>query len=231
MTMYHLNIFGKMGLPRLDIPESEIAKLSKEQSAAFFSVISTYSDTNEADNSAIASEKAKRAAISDLKRRMVAHETIIPPRTFYDEWKRTVAKMPEPEISADTKKKLAASLKGIERAHAYLAECESAEVVAKQVRKEKRQAFAVALMAWARVDGSPKTTADLVRARAKTEAAQQLANIAAGLDPNHAAHLQATVGDSHLDRFKAGQGGGHSVNQGYGRNKMRGATVKVPSER
>jgi hypothetical protein len=230
--MYALNIYSNTGLPRTDIPEGEIAKLSKEQQAAFFAVMTSFSDTTEAEAAFIEREKAKRRAMSDLKKKMEAHEKITPARTFYDEWKRSVAKMPEPAPDPEIAKKLAASLKSIEKAHAHLEQCERDEVTAKQVRKEKRQAFATALMIWSRLDGSPKSTADLVRARSETERRIAMDNVAAGFPPDYAVAQASTVGDSHLDRVRSGAGKGGSVNRGWNMNRMRGATLapKVPSE-
>jgi hypothetical protein len=133
--MHALNIYAADATIRKDIPEAEIAKLSKEQSDAFFAVMSSYSDTTEADAALIECEKATRRAISDLKRKMELHEKIVPARAFYDEWKRTVANLPEPEIDPEITKKLAASMKSLDKANALIPECQRDEELAKQVRK------------------------------------------------------------------------------------------------
>jgi len=231
--MFHLNIFNSVGLPRTDIPDAEIAKLDKAgQLPAFMGIMKAYPDTLDSDAAYVVAEKAKRKAISDLKRLMYAHEKITPPRTFYDEWKKTVAKIPEPAPDPEVTKKVAASLKTIEKANAHLEQCELDLREARKVREEKRKAFALALMAWSRVDGKPKSVGDLIKARSATERKIAMENIAAGLPPDHA----VAVGPSHLDRFRAGQGkvAGHSANFGYHRNALRGANVfppKVRSER
>jgi hypothetical protein len=231
--MYNLNIYAADATIRTDIPDTEIAKLSKNQQTAYFDVMSSLSDTTEADAAVIAKEKARRAAISNLKRLMDGHEKIAPARTFYDEWKRTVAKIPEPEPDPDTVKKVAASLKTIEKANEHYEQCTLDEVAAKQVRAEKRQAFATAIIAWSRLDGLPKTVGDLIKARSETERKIAMDNIANGLPPDYAVAQASTVGGSHLDRFKAGQGKGGSVNVGYNPNRMRGAQLRMkpPSER
>jgi hypothetical protein len=231
--MYNLNIYGPTGLPRADIDENEIAKLSQEQQTAYFNVISSFTETTEADAAFVECEKAKRRAITDLKKKMDAHENSAPKRSFYDEWKKVVAKIPEPAPDPEVAKKVAASLRAVEKANDHLEACELAEKAARTVRNEKRQVFALAVMAWSRVDGCPKSTADLIRARSETERKIALENIANGLPPDFAVAQASTVGDSHIDRFKAGQGKGHSANFGYNRNAMRGAIVgqpKVPSE-
>jgi hypothetical protein len=228
--MYALNIFDTKGLPSMEIPDSEIAKLDAEQKAAFFQLMASYSETVEADAETIECEKAQRRAVTDLKRKMEAHEKLMPKHTFFDEWKRTIAKQPPAKPDPDLTKKLKASMANVDKAHEHLAGCERAIVVSKQVRQTKRKTFGLALIAWSKVDGTPKSTADLVKARAKTEQTQQLANIAAGLPPEYAEARQSTVGDSHLDRFKSGGGRGHSANFGYHRNKLRGAQLRVPSE-
>jgi hypothetical protein len=229
--MYALNIFGVDALPRTDIPETEIAKLSPEQSAAFFALMTSYAATVEADIATREREKAKGRAETALKKQMAAYEAMAPKRTFFDEWKKTVAGIVEPPIDPDLKKKMKASMIRVDEAHAHLAECEKDINVSKKDRQAKRKVFTNALVEWSKLDGTPKNVGDLVRARHKTESEQQLANIAAGMPADYAAAQQSTVGPSHLDRFKSGQGKGHSVNQGYLQNKMRGATVKVPSER
>lgn len=140
------------------------------------------------------------------------------------------AHLPEPEPDPAIAKKIAASIKAMEAAHDHLAKCEIAETEAMNVRKDKRQAFANALKEWSAVDGRPKSVGDLVKARAATEAAQTLENIKNGLPPDYAVAQASTVGDSHLDRFRANSGGkgqvhANSVNHGYNRNAMRGAKL------
>ena len=95
------------------------------------------------------------------------------------------------------------------------------------------RAFTDLLREWSKNDGRPKTTADLVKERAATETNIKLENLKNGLPADYVEHAASTVGDSHLDRFKSGQGKGGSANFGYNRNAMRGAVLqpKVPSER
>src|SRR5258707_619113 len=135
--MYVLNIYRNTGLPRTDIPDDIIAKLSPEQYVAFFAVMSSFTDTTEMDAAFITAEKKKRAAITNLKKLMDAHEKITPPRSFYDEWKRTVAKIPDPEPDPEIAKKVAASLKTIDKANTHMDQCDLDLRDARKVRDEK----------------------------------------------------------------------------------------------
>ncbi|SDI55249.1 MULTISPECIES: hypothetical protein [Bradyrhizobium] len=224
------SIFDAQGLPRRDLDEKSIAKLSKPQQKALFAVQSTYLASDEAEVEFIATEKATRSAAQDLKKRMAEYEAVVPRRTFYDEWKVTVAKQPERTISSEKQAQIEAALQAVDHANVALEQRRAAEFPAKQRRKEARQAFANALRDWSLVDGRPKSVSDLVKENAKRESDRKLALIAAGLPPDHDA-VQSSVGDSHLDRVKASGGRGHSANFGYNRNSMRGATVKPPSQR
>jgi hypothetical protein len=226
--MYALNIYAADATIRKDIPEAEIAKLSKEQSDAFFAVMTSYSDTTEADAALIECEKATRRAITDLKRKMDLHEKIVPARTFYDEWKRTIAKLPEPEPDPEITKKLAASIKSVEKTNGLIETCQRNEELGRQARIAKRQAFANALKIWSGLDGTPRTTADLIRARVETERKIAMENIAAGLPADYAVARTSTVGNSHLDRVRAGAAKGGSADRGYNMNRMRGAQLQQP---
>jgi hypothetical protein len=236
MSLYRLNIYDQNAQPRTDIPDSELDKLDKRvQLPRFLEVMKTWPDSVDADAALIVAEKEKRAAIADLARRQALHQQIVPARTFYDEWKRTVAKQPEPEQDQEITRRLEKSAKGIEAARLRVEQAEPEITVAKHRRNEKRLAFGAALRAWAEVDGSPKSVGDLVKERAMTETKQKLANIANGLPPDYAEQLQSSVGPSHLDRVKANGGAGHrgDCNYGHNRNAMRGAQLQrqLPSER
>jgi hypothetical protein len=140
--------------------------------------------------------------------------------------------VPEPDPAVI--KRVAAALKVVQKAEQHLAECVAAEYPAKALRKEKRMAFSTALRHWSTLDGVPKSTGDLVGERSRVEIARKRENIANGMPADYAAHVASTVGPSHLDRFKAGQGKGGSANVGYNPNRMRGAQLqmmKPPSER
>jgi hypothetical protein len=230
--MFTDSIFDTHGLPRRDVSESEIALMSKPQQNAFFVLAETYVASEDGERDFIDAQKTKRRTASALKKLMDDHEKIIPARTFYDEWKKVVAHLPEPEPDPAIADRIAASLKAVEAAYKCLAQCEIAETKAMQVRKEKRQAFVKALKEWSAVDGRPKSVGDLLKARAEIEAQQKLANIAAGLPPDYVEQRQSTVGPSHLDHFKANTGGkdqvhANSANHGYHRNSMRGAAVRL----
>jgi hypothetical protein len=228
--MYALNIYGPTGLPRTDIPDSEIAKLSGEQKSVFFAVMSSWSDATEAEAANNAAQSATRRAATALDKSRKKYEDAQPKRTFHDEWRETVARLPAKPVSDAAKKAIAAALVEVEKAEKHLAECHRTGYAAKQDEKDKRAAFAKNVIAWSAMDGIPKNVGDLIKARSATERKIAMDNIAKGL-PDYAVQAASTVGDSHLDRFKAGQAKGGSANYGYHLNRMRGATVKVPSER
>jgi hypothetical protein len=229
MTMAAINIFDKQAGVRKDISDSEIVKLTPEQQAAYVALVAALMDTEEADAALIASEKATRAAVTALKKKMEEYEALVPKRTFFDEWKRTVAKMPEPEPDPEATKKIKAKLKEVEKANAALEQCRAAEFPVRKLRAEKRQAFADALKHWSAVDGTPKTVGDLVKENAKREGERKLAALRGELDED--TRPASTVGPSHLDRVKAGGGRGHSANYGYNRNSLRSAQLRPPSVR
>jgi hypothetical protein len=141
--------------------------------------------------------------------------------------------MPRPEPDPAVMKKIASATKVIAAARTHLDTCIAAVNPARQARAQKRAIFADRLREWSKVDGSPKSVGDLIKERSRVEAEQKMANVAAGLDPNYVEHMASAVGNSHLDRFKAGQGKGGSANFGYNRNSLRGAQLptKPPSER
>jgi hypothetical protein len=181
--MFTESIFDAQGIPRRDVSDKEIALMSKHQQSAFFAVAETFIKSEDGERDFIEAQKTTRRAHTVLKKLMEDHEKIVPARTFYEEWKRTVAHIPEPEPDPAIAKKVAASLKAMEAAHAHLAQCETAETKAMHARKEKRQAFVFALKEWSAVDGRPKSVGDLIKARAIVEAGEKLARVAEGLSP------------------------------------------------
>jgi hypothetical protein len=230
--MHRLNIFDQLGNVRADLDEKEIAKLSDEQKPALFAVLSAFADTNAADAACIEVEKAVRKGETALGKARQAYEAALPKWTFHDEWKVTVAKLPRPEPDPAVMKRVKAALKAVTAAEEHLEACRVALIPAKALRQEKRKAFTVALNIWATMDGQPKNVGDLIKERSRVERKIAMDNIGAGLPPGYAVDQASTVGDSHLDRFKAGGGRGHSADHGYHQNKMRGATLrpKLPSE-
>jgi hypothetical protein len=232
MDNYRLNVFDQYGGIRNDLDENEIAKCNLVQKDALMALLTAWADTQAEDTACLEVDKAARKAETALDKARKAYEVAQPVRTFHDEWKRTVAKIPEPEPEPDPEvtKKIAAALKNVEKAEKHLAACHAAECPAKQLRKQKRAAFTEKLFIWATMDGAPKSVGNLIKERSKREAEIKMANIAKGLPHDYAVAQASTVGDSHLDRFKAGQGKGHSADQGYGRNAMRGATIKLPTQ-
>jgi hypothetical protein len=233
MTNYPLNIFDQYGNVSNNLSEAEIAKCSPAQQAVLFPLLAAWSDTQEEDKRCNEVEANKRKAQTALDRAQKVLQAVTPVRTFHQEWLVTVAKQPEPEPDPAVVKKVKAAQKVVDAAEGYLAECISAVLPAQAVRDQKRRVFTDLLREWSKNDGRPKTTADLVKERSATERKIAMDNIAAGLPPDHAVAQASSVGDSHLDRFKAGSGKGGSANFGYNQNRMRGAQLpqKLPSQR
>jgi hypothetical protein len=231
MTNYPLNIFDAYGHVSNSLSEAEIARCSPEQQAILFPLLAAWSDTQEEDIRCNEVEANRRKAVTALDRAEKVLLSVTPLHTFHDEWLRTVSKQPVPEPDPAVTKKIKSAQKVRDAAQEFLAECIAAVLPAQALRDQRRRDFTTLLRTWAANDGRPKNVGDLVHDRIATETAQKLANIAAGMDPNYAAHSASTVGPSHLDRMRSGMGKGGSADYGHNPNKMRGAQLKVQSER
>jgi hypothetical protein len=225
---YRLNIFDQFGNPSKTLDQREIQKCSEAQLAVLFPTLDAWTETQTADAACAQAEADKRKADTALGKAEKALEDVTPKWTAHMEWQRTVAKMQMPEQDPAITKKIASATKARDAAQGHLANCIAAIFPAKQLRDEKRAIFADRLREWSKVDGSPKSVGDLIKERVRVENDQKLANIAAGLPVDYTVAAVSSVGDSHLDRFKAGGGVGHrgSINQGYNRSAMRGATPR-----
>jgi hypothetical protein len=230
MSLYRLNIFDQFGNLSKNLGEAEIGKCSLEQQAILFPLLEAWTETQAADEYCVQVEADKRKAETALAKAERVLETITPKWTAHQEWQVTVAKMPRPEPDPTVTKKINSATKVVVAARTHLDTCIAAVNPAKQARDEKRAIFADLLRKWSQVDGSAKSVGELIKERARVEAEQKMANVAKGLPPDYVEHMASTVGNSHLDRFKAGQGKGGSANFGYSRNSMRGATIKLPSQ-
>jgi hypothetical protein len=227
-TLYRLNIFDQFGNPSKNLNEAEIGKCSSEQQAILFPLLEAWTATQTADEYCAQVEADKRKAETALNKAEKVLETVTPRWTAHQEWQVTVAKMPRPEPDPSVTKKINSATKVIIAARTHLDMCVSAMDPAKQARDERHAIFAGLLRKWSKVDGSPKSVGELIKERARVEADQKMANVAKGLPLELDKQMTSKVGNSHLDRFKAGQGKGGSANFGYCKNLMRGAAVKRP---
>lgn len=230
---YPLSIFDQFGNVSNSLEEEEIAKCTPEQTAVLFPLLAAWADTQEEDRRCLDVEANRRKAQTALDRAEKVLQSVTPVRTFHQEWLVTVAGQPEPEVDAAVVKKVKAATKVRDAAQEYLAQCISEVLPAQKVRDEKRRAFTDLLRAWSRVDGRAHNVGDLVKQRAATETRQKLENLKNGMPVDYVEHAASSVGPSHLDRFRSGQGKGGSANYGYNRNALRGAVIplKLPSVR
>ena len=229
---YALNIYDEYAKISRNLDPSEIAKCSKSQQKILFALLASLDVAEKAEGLHYEDVKTTRRAVTALDRSRKAYEKAMPVRTFHDEWRETVAKMPPKVVTKETKKLIADALVEVDKAEAALAECQRAEIASNATEKDKRGTFAKALIAWSAVDGIAKNVGDLVKARGETDRRIAMENIAAGLPADYSVAQASTVGPSQLDRTKAASGRGHSANYGHNRNEMRGATLKpkLPSE-
>lgn len=230
---YALNIFDAYGSVSRNLSETEIAKCSPEQTAVLFPLLEAFADTQAQDELALQVEANERKAKTALDRAEKVLQSVTPVHTAFMEWERTVARKPVPEPDPAVTKKVKAATKVRDAAQEYLAECVAELRPARALRDQKRIAFTDLLRAWSRVDGRAKNVGDLVKQRSETERKIAQANIDAGLPADYAVAQASTVGDSHLDRFKSGQGRGSSADRGFHLNRMRGAQLppKLPAQR
>jgi len=231
---YRLNIFDAIGSVSKNIDEQEILKCNPEQLAVLFPLLDAYADSQAEDEACNAVEADKRKAETALGRAEKALAAVTPVWTAHDEWKKTVARLPVPEPDPIVVAKVASATKAVEATQAHLDACIAATFPAKARRDQKRAALTDLMRQWSKIDGAPKSVGDLIKERAAVEAAQKMANIAGGMPVDYVEHVASTVGNSHLDRFKAGQARGGSANFGYHRNSLRGAQLpmqKLPSQR
>ena len=233
MTNFPLNIFDAYGHVSNSLSESEIAKCSPAQQAILFPLLAAWSDTQEEDKRCQDVEANRRKAQTALDRAEKVLQDVTPQWSAHDEWKRTVARLPQAEPDPAVVKKVKAATKVRDAAGEYLGQCIAEVLPAQAVRDQKRRAFADLLRAWSKNDGRPKTTADLVKERSAVERKIAMDNIAAGLPADYAVAQTSTVGDSHLDRMRSGMGKGGSANFGHNPNRLRGAQLpqKLLSER
>jgi hypothetical protein len=211
-----------------DIKEGELAELSEVQREALMALLKASIETEQADAAFIEAQKAIRAAANKHTRMIAEYAEVAPARTFRDEWRATVAKLPPLRVDPKLLKAAAATTKKVEEANAALQAAVAAEVPVKKARDAARIAFGYALSTWTSVDPRPRTTADLVRENSRREIEHKMALVAQGLSPDYIEGSQSTVGPAHIDRVKAG-GRGRTANFGYNRNALRGA--KIPSQR
>jgi hypothetical protein len=231
--LYPMNIYDATGKVKRDLDPKEIGKCSKAQQVVLFEVLKSLPIVEKSEADAYEAVKATRRATTALDRSRKAYEDAMPKVTFHDTWLTDVAKQPPKPVSDATKKAIADALVGVEKAEKHLGECQRTEHTTRQDERARRAEFAKHSIAFSAIDGIPKSVGDLIKQRGAVERGIALKNIADGYPSDYSVAQASTVGPSHLDQFKSGQGKGHSANRGYGRNSMRGATLapKAPSER
>ena len=91
--MPHFNCWDSIGRIRRDITEDELAALEPDQRAAFLTLCQAMIGEDEASASF---ETAERQFHASVKTRDAAHEALLritPKPTFYDVWKKDIAKI------------------------------------------------------------------------------------------------------------------------------------------
>jgi hypothetical protein len=225
--LYPLHTADALGRVRRDLDPLEIAKCSPMQKEKLFDMLGSLEIAEQSETVHYTCKKNTSKAETALGRSRKAFEAVSPKRTFHDEWRETVAKLPPVPVSDETKQAVADALVVIEQCEQHLASCQSAELAAKKDEHDKRATYARAAIEFSKWDGIAKDVASLVRARSATERRIAMANLEAGLPVDHGTGPVDTTGPSHLDRFRKGMGKGSSANRGYNMNRMRGATVPV----
>lgn len=234
MADFALNIFDQFGGVSNNLSETEIAKCSPEQQAILFPLLTAWTDTQEEDLRCLAVEANKRKAMTALDKAEKILIEVTPKWTAHDEWKRTVARLPQDPPDAAVVKKIKAATAVRDAAEEYLGECVAEVLPAQALRNGKRKLFADLLKKWIANDGSrPRSAADLIKARIRTETAQKMENLKNGFPADYVEHAASTVGPCYLDQMRAGMGKGSSADYGHNANRMRGAQLpmKTPSER
>jgi hypothetical protein len=207
-------IFDQYGKVRRDIDENEIADLPAATRDALMAVLDAAIKSEDADQEAIAAESAMRCAARNVADKLTVHRGLAPIRSFHDEWRETVAKLPPKPVDRGMTEAAAAAAQEVERANVLLDECRSDAYRLQRNRLSCRQAFADAAAAWSLVAGTPKTTADLVRANVQRETVHQLGILNGTIVP---AAVVCNVPPSQLDSVLRSGSRGSSANLGYRR--------------
>jgi hypothetical protein len=179
--MADLNIFDKFGFVRVDLTDEEVATVSKSEQKILFALLEAHLEVKGTEEATITSEANKRKAQTALDRAKAAYALAKPRWTDLDEWRKTVARLPQAPPDPAVEKKVASALKVVEAAEAYFAECVAAIAPAVNARHEARKVYEQRLAAWQKLDTRPKDVGDLIRARSKVEIAQKMENLANGL--------------------------------------------------
>jgi hypothetical protein len=228
-SLYAMHVYDNLGKVRRDLEPSEIAKCTKQQRKILFEMLAALETAEQSEHVAYEARKTTGRATTAVGREQRAYEKVMPKKNFMDIWRTDVAGLAPIPISDEQKKATADALIEVEKAEAFLAACQRAEIAAKTDEKNKRAAFARAAIAWSHVDGCPHDVADLIRARAATERKIAMDNIAAGLPHDYAVAQASTVGPSRYDHMRKNMPRVHPSNPGH--HIIRGSQVKLPSER
>jgi hypothetical protein len=229
-TLFPFHAFDHLGKINRNPEASEVAKMAPVQKTIYFEMLSSLEKTEAAETIFYEAKKAVGRATTAVKVAQKAYEAVVGKRTFMDEWRVTVAKLPEKVITDEQKQTIADALVEVEKAETFLAKCEHTSDAASKEQTSTRREYAAAAFAWAKVDGIPKDVASLVRARSETERAISMKNISEGRAFNDDGSAQvSTVGPSPYDRQRKAMPRTHPLNPG--RHVIRGATIKPPSVR
>jgi hypothetical protein len=174
--------FDKFGRVRQDLPKKTIAALPAAQRDALVTLIDAQMSLDAAEAAKIVAERAVREAIDEAHVTRQSYFSIRPKPTFMSEHRRTIAaqegrpivEVIDPEV--------------VKRAEIAAKAADDADNMVEQRRAEAeaiRQNLALcrtklgqSAVAYAKVDGAPKTTSDLMRAMSKASREKALADIA-----------------------------------------------------
>jgi hypothetical protein len=208
------SVFDQYGKVRRDLDEHEIATMPVVKRNALMTMIDAAIKSEDADQASVEAESATRAAARNVASKLDAHRKLTPARSFHDEWRETVAKFPPVPVDPATTGSAAAAALDVELANAVLETCRAAAFLTQRTRNDCRQVFATAAAAWSLVDGSPKTTAELVRENVKRETEHKLAILSGKVTPDVVEPVRRL---SQLDSVLSSGARGSSANFGYRR--------------
>jgi hypothetical protein len=176
------NAFDKFGKVRQDLSKKTIAGLPPAQRNGLVTLMEASLNVDTAEAAKIVAERAVRDAIDHAHNMRQAYFSVRPKATFLSEHKRTIAANQGHPIKDDTDpeviKRAEIAAKAADDADSALDQRRTEAEDIRQNLAQCRIRLGQAVVAWAKLDGSPKTTADLVRAMSKAEREQKLDDIA-----------------------------------------------------
>jgi hypothetical protein len=215
-----MNIFGATGQILEDIDPAEVEKLDPPVRETLLTLLDSAAKMASADKAFVDAGKAVSVAARDMNLKQDACLRIVPQRTFHDEWREQVAKLPPKPIDRATQKRALEAAEAADEAAALHQKALTDEIMAKNWRTVCRKDYETALRAWAAIAPGPKTTADLMRANVAAETARKHAILRGEIKPDpkpkERVHLNA------IDvALSAGKGRGSNVNARFTRPQAR----------